>query len=161
MAGIVSGISLGLSAVAFVPVGIMAMKLGRKKTVIIGFALAAVAFILSFFFASASSGSSMLAPALFTVFYLLASFGMIIANVNTLPMVVELSTDKTVGKYTGYYYIASMSAQAATPFLAGLLMDSAGSKFLFLYSFAFVCVAAILMFFVKHGDSKPLPKAKV
>ena len=53
-----------------------------------------------------------------------------------------------------------MSAQAITPFIAGIFMDKYGSRYLFLYSLCCVILAIVLMFFVKHGDSKPLPKKK-
>lgn len=156
-ASIVSGISMGISAIAFIPVGMLAVKIGRRKSIILGFALAVLSFFLIFLFASAPGSASVY---LFTVFYLIAGFGLIIANVNTFPMVVELSSSQDIGKYTGLYYTATMSAQAITPFIAGLFMDKFGSKYLFLYSLVCVIVAIILMFFVKHGDSKPLPKKK-
>lgn len=157
IASIVSGVSMGISALAFIPVGMMAVKLGRRKSIMLGFALAVVAFFLIFFFASSVSAAAMY---LFVVFYLIAGFGLIIANVNTFPMVVELSSVENVGKYTGYYYAATMSAQAVTPFFAGLVMDKWGAKNLFLYSAICVVVSILLMFFVKHGDSKAPPPEK-
>ncbi|HOB64799.1 MAG TPA: MFS transporter, partial [Clostridia bacterium] len=66
------------------------------------------------------------------------------------------STD-SVGKYTGLYYTATMSAQAITPFIAGIVMDKFGNKYLFLYSTICVVIAILLMVFVKHGDSKAVP----
>ena len=72
-------------------------------------------------------------------------------------MVVELSSEGNVGKYTGLYYTATMSAQAITPFIAGLVMDALGSKYLFLYSTICVILAIVLMAFVRHGDSKMAP----
>lgn len=152
--GIISGVSMGISAVAFIPVGVLATKIGRRKSIMLGWALAILSFILIFFFAGSPSSYAMY---LFTVFYLIAGFGLIIANVNTFPMVVELSTSDTVGKYTGYYYAATMSAQAITPFIAGAIMDAWGTKYLFLYSTICVVISVVLMFFVKHGDSKAVP----
>ncbi len=152
--GIISGVSMGISAVAFIPVGVLATKIGRRKSIMLGWALAILSFILIFFFAGSPSSYAMY---LFTVFYLIAGFGLIIANVNTFPMVVELSTSDTVGKYTGYYYAATMSAQAITPFIAGAIMDAWGTKYLFLYSTICVVISVVLMFFVKHGDSKAIP----
>lgn len=159
IASIVSGISMGISALAFIPVGMLAVKIGRRKTILLGFALAVVSFILVFFFASQTSPYAVY---LFVIFYLIAGFGLIIANVNTFPMVVELSDAENVGKYTGYYYAATMSAQAVTPYFAGLVMDQWGAKNLFLYSALCVVVSIVLMYFVKHGDSKaPSPEKKL
>ena len=158
LSGIISGISMGVSAIAFIPVGMLAVKIGRRKSIMLGFALAVISFILVFFFVANPSAAAMY---LFTIFYLIAGFGLIIANVNTFPMVVELSSSDTVGKYTGLYYTATMSAQAITPFIAGLIMDAIGSKYLFLYATICVVLAIVLMFFVKHGDSKAPPKSKL
>ncbi|MBR2955881.1 MAG: MFS transporter [Clostridia bacterium] len=159
VASIISGVSMAVSAIAFIPVGYMAVKLGRRKTIMIGFALAVVSFIL-ICFAVAPNDKAIIPTVLFALFYLLAGFGLIIANVNTFPMVTELSTAETVGQYTGYYYMATMSAQAITPALGGAIMDAGQDKYLFLYSAICVVIAIVLMFFVKHGDSKQLPGEK-
>ena len=157
VASIISGVSMGISAIAFIPVGALAAKIGRRKSIMLGFALAVVSFFLIFFFVHA--GEKAIVPAvLFALFYLIAGFGLIIANVNTFPMVTELSTAETVGQYTGYYYTATMSAQAITPFIAGLIMDNSKNEMLFLYSAICIIIAIVLMMFVKHGDSKPIPK---
>ena len=156
-ASIISGVSMAISAIAFIPVGALAAKIGRRKSIMIGFALAVVSFFLIFFFVGPDK-NAIVPAALFAVFYLIAGFGLIIANVNTFPMVTELSTAETVGQYTGYYYTATMSAQAITPFIAGLIMDNSKDKMLFLYSAICIIVAIVLMLLVKHGDSKPIPK---
>lgn len=157
IASIISGVSMALSAIAFIPVGYMAAKFGRRKTIMIGFLMAVVSFVL-ICFAVKANANVMIPSALFALFYLIASFGNIITTVNTLPMVTELSTSETVGQYTGYYYAATMSAQAITPMLGGLIMDYIASKYLFLYSAACIIIAIVLMIFVKYGDSKPIPK---
>ena len=159
ISSIISGASMVVSAIAFIPVGYMAVKLGRRKSIIIGFALAVVSFILVCF-AVRPSDNATIPSVLFTVFYLLAGFGLIIANVNTFPMVTELSTAETVGQYTGYYYVATMSAQAITPMIGGAVMDAGQDKYLFLYSAVCIVIAIVLMCFVKHGDSKQIPTGK-
>lgn len=153
IASIVSGVSMAISAIAFIPVGIMAVKIGRRKSIIIGFSLAIASFVLIFFFVRQSTTPT-LPAVLFSLFYLIAGFGLIITNVNTFPMVVELADADEIGKYTGFYYTATMSAQAITPMLAGLVMDHIGMKYLFAYSAAAVIIAMVIMSFVKHGDSK-------
>ena len=155
LGGVISGISMGISAVAFIPVGMLAVKIGRRKSIMLGFGFATISFILIYFYASSPSAAAVY---LYTIFYLIAGFGLIIANVNTFPMVVELASSGDTGKYTGFYYAATMSAQAITPFIAGLIMDKWGSKHLFLYSTICVAIAILLMVFVKHGDSKAPPK---
>ena len=80
-------------------------------------------------------------------------------NVNSYPMVVELAKGGDVGKYTGYYYTASMAAQIVAPILSGMLYDLIGMRYMF-FSFGtiFVVFSFITMLFVKHGDSKPVAK---
>ena len=152
IASIISGVSMGISAIAFIPVGYMAAKIGRRRSIMIGFGMAVVSFLL-IFFAVAPKDNAAIPAVLFALFYLIAGFGLIIANVNTFPMVTELSTAETVGQYTGYYYVATMSAQAITPAIGGAIMDAGGNKFLFLYSAICIVIAIVLMLFVKHGDS--------
>lgn len=159
VASIISGVSMGISAIAFIPVGYMATKIGRRKSIMIGFAMAVVSFVL-ICFAVRPSDNAAIPAVLFALFYLIAGFGLIIANVNTFPMVTELSTAETVGQYTGYYYVATMSAQAITPAIGGAIMDAGGNQYLFLYSAVCIVIAIVLMLFVKHGDSKQLTKGR-
>ncbi len=159
IASIISGVSMGISAIAFIPVGYMAAKIGRRKSIIIGFAMAVVSFVLIFAFVKPDN-NAMIPAVLFALFYLISGFGLIIANVNTFPMVTELSTSKTLGQYTGYYYMATMSAQAITPFIAGLVMDYISNTALFMYSAICVVIAIVLMIFVKHGDSVIIGKGR-
>lgn len=159
VASIIFGVSMGISAIAFIPVGYMAAKIGRRKSIMIGFAMAVVSFVL-ICFAVRPSDNAAIPAVLFALFYLIAGFGLIIANVNTFPMVTELSTAETVGQYTGYYYVATMSAQAITPAIGGAIMDAGGNQYLFLYSAVCIVIAIVLMLFVKHGDSKQLTKGR-
>lgn len=157
---VVSAASMAVSAVAFIPVGMLAVKIGRKKSIMLGLLFATVSFVCVFLFIKPQWGISVKAI-MFALFYLIAGFGLIVVNVNTFPMVVELSAAKDVGKYTGYYYMATMSAQAITPYIGGLFMDHLSNRSLFAYSAVCVIISIVLMALVKHGDSKPLPKKKV
>ena len=89
--------------------------------------------------------------------FALAGIGWATINVNSFPMVVELSRGGDVGKYTGFYYTASMAAQTVTPYFSGLLMDRIGMTTLFPYATVFVALAFVTMLFVRHGDSRPAP----
>ena len=147
VAGLITAFSMGFSALAFIPVGYLAVKIGRKKSVLIGFSIAITAFFLTFILVRVDT------RILFGVFFLLAGIGLIATNVNTFPMVVELSKDGDVGKYTGYYYVAAMSGQAIAPFIGGLFMGIK-SEYLFLHATVSIVIAFILMMMVKHGDSR-------
>ena len=138
------------SAVAFIPVGWMATKFGRKKTILVGLVLAIIAFIIGFFVKPSFNW-------LFIISWFLVTYAAITINVNTLPMVLETCKGADVGKYTGIYYTATMSAQAITPFLAGLIMKF-GRQYMFIYAIVFFIISLVLLIFVKHGDSRALPK---
>ena len=87
--------------------------------------------------------------------FALAGIGWATINVNSFPMVVELAKGGEVGKYTGYYYTASMAAQIVAPILSGILYDAFGMRAMF-FSFGtvFVVLSFVTMFLVKHGDAK-------
>ena len=136
------------AVVAYLPAGMVASKIGRKKTILAGVLL------LTFAFGAAGamrSGSSVL---LMNILFALAGIGWATINVNSFPMVVEMCSGSDIGKYTGFYYTASMSAQIVTPMLSGLLMDSFGMTVLFPYAAIFVALAFMTMFAVKHGDAR-------
>ena len=140
--------------IAYIPVGMIATKMGRRKTILVGVALLATAFISAIFITANSS------PVVMYFIFALAGIAWATINVNSFPMVVELSKEGDVGKYTGWYYTASMSAQVLTPILSGAIMDIAGNMSpLFPYASICVALAFVTMFFVKHGDSKPVAKA--
>ena len=92
---------------------------------------------------------------LMNLMFALAGIAWASINVNSFPMVVEMSSGADVGKYTGYYYTASMAAQVLTPMASGFLMDHMGMTVLFPYATVFVALAFVTMFFVRHGDSRP------
>ena len=138
--------------VAYLPAGIVASKIGRKKTILAGVVMLSSAFLLASFMRAGSS------PLLMNVLFALAGIGWATINVNSFPMVVEMCSGADIGKYTGYYYTASMAAQIVTPVLSGLLMDQFGMTILFPYAAIFAGLAFLTMFFVKHGDAKPESK---
>ena len=149
-------IAQGAAIISYLPVGIIATKIGRKKTILAGVIMLA----LSFFFAIFMTANSN--PVIMYVLFALAGIGWATINVNSFPMVVELAKESDVGKYTGWYYTASMSAQVITPVLSGALMDLVGNM-LPLFPYACICVALafLTMFFVKHGDSKPVESKSI
>ncbi|MBP5610159.1 MAG: MFS transporter, partial [Clostridia bacterium] len=83
-----------------------------------------------------------------------AGIGWASINVNSFPMGVELCNSDNVGKYTGYYYTASMAAQTLTPFLSGFFMDKIGMTSLFPYASICIFCALITMIFVRRGDNR-------
>ena len=141
--------------VSYIPVGAAASKIGRKKTILGGVVMLASAFGVAAFLREGSSALLM------NCMFALAGIGWATINVNSFPMVVEMCSGGEIGKFTGYYYTASMAAQVLTPYLSGLLMDKIGMTSLFPYATCFVALAFAAMLFVKHGDSRPQARSGI
>ncbi len=133
--------------VSYIPVGILASRIGRKKCIMGGVVLLAAAFGVGGLFSS------------FSVFmyplFVVAGIAWAGINVNSYPMVVEMAKGSIVGRFTGYYYTASMAAQVATPILSGAALQHIGYATLFPYGALFVVLSFVTMLFVRHGDAKP------
>ena len=142
-------IAQAAAIISYLPVGFIASKVGRKKTILAGVVMLTAAFTTASFMSAESP--TMLMNAMFA----LAGIAWATINVNSFPMVVEMCSGGNVGKYTGFYYTASMAAQVATPMLSGLLMDRMGMHVLFPYAAVFTALAFVTMLFVRHCDSKP------
>ena len=136
--------------VSYIPIGVVASKVGRKRTIMAGVILLASCFLAGFLL---TTHSSSITPLMYVAFALVGLAWAAI-NVNSLPMVVEMCKGSDVGKFTGYYYTASMTAQVITPVLAGTLMKSISYQILFPYAAFFVAMSFVTMCFVRHGDSK-------
>ena len=136
--------------VSYIPVGQIASKIGRKKAILGGIILLAVCFALGYVLTTAYQSINVI---MFVVFALVGLAWAAI-NVNSLPMVVEMCRDSDIGKFTGYYYTASMAAQVVTPVVAGTLMRHIDYRVLFPYAAFFVALSGVTMCFVRHGDAK-------
>lgn len=136
------------AVISYIPIGALASRIGRKKTIVIGLAAAAVCFLFGAF------GARTFTPALYVMFAAVG-FAQAAVTVNTFPMVWEISRFGNVGKYTGYYYTCSMAAQVVTPIVSGYMLQWFGYDTLFPYAAALVGLAIVPILFAKHGDSRP------
>ncbi len=136
--------------VSYIPIGVIASKIGRKRTIMGGIILLAVCFLLGFVLTTVFTSIN----AVMYVVFALVGLAWAAINVNSLPMVVEMCKGSDIGKFTGYYYTASMAAQVVTPVLAGTLMRHISYRVLFPYAALFVALSFVTMCFVKHGDVK-------
>ena len=134
----------------YIPSGSIASRIGRRKTIRLGTLFLTAAFASAFGYTLISDQFSPILYGLFT----LVGIGWALINVNSLPMVLEMCKGSEVGKFTGLYYTFSMSAQIATPIVAGWLLENISYKALFPYAAIFALGAFFTMGFVKHGDNK-------
>ena len=142
------------AVVSYIPIGALAAKIGRKRTIQIGIVLLAACFAMGYVL---TTMYTTITPVMFVVFALVG-FAWAAINVNSLPMVVEMCKGSDIGKFTGYYYTASMAAQVVTPVLAGTLMRQIDYRVLFPYAALFVALSFVTMLFVRHGDVKAAAK---
>ena len=149
-------IAQAAAIVSYIPLGMLSSKFGRRKTILVGVVMLATAFFCGIF-VTPSTPEFIMYP-----IFVLAGIAWATINVNSFPMVVELASGSDVGKYTGYYYTASMAAQILAPILSGFLYDALGMRYTFFaFGTVFVVFSFVTMFFVKHGDAKPVAKKSV
>jgi maltose/moltooligosaccharide transporter len=142
---------LGFFSLAFllmaVPSGFIATNVGRKRTVLAG--LAGMTMMLgSFYFAT---------PIILAA-GLLISGGVFWAliNINSYPMVSDMSPAGKLGTYTGLYYFFSMLAAIIAPPVFGAIMDLLGTRMaLFPMASAAFLAALFLMSRVEGGEAVP------
>lgn len=140
--------------VSYIPIGQVASRVGRRRTIRFGTLLLSGSFFAAFLFTLVAHHFS---PVLYVLF-LLVGLAWAAINVNSLPMVVEMCKGSEVGKFTGLYYTFSMSAQIVTPVVAGWLLKNVTYTALFPYAAVFVFASFVTMGFVKHGDNKIMAK---
>ena len=144
-----------VAVASYIPIGMISAKIGRRNMIRIGLLTAAAGFAVATFCAREFSFY------LYIVFAVVG-FAQASVTVNTFPMVWEISRSGNVGKYTGFYYTVSMTAQTVTPFLVGIFLDKLGNDALFPYGLVFVLLALIPISLAKHGDNRPeAPKSKL
>ena len=143
-------IATGGAILSYIPIGTVASRIGRRKTIRFGALLLSGSFLAAFLLTMALEGFS---PVLYVLF-LLVGLAWASINVNSLPMVVEMCKGSEVGKFTGLYYTFSMSAQIITPIVAGWLLRNVSYRALFPYAAVFVFASFLTMGFVRHGDNK-------
>ncbi|MPW27247.1 MFS transporter [Alkalibaculum sp. M08DMB] len=144
-------VATGAAILSYIPIGILSSNIGRKKTIIGGIIIMSISYFFGFLFTQYTPWINLI--------FAFTGIGWAAINVNSYPMVVEMSRSSDVGKYTGYYYTFSMAAQIVTPILSGFLLENVSYRTLFPYAIAFSLLSLLTMIFVRHGDSKP-PRKK-
>jgi len=142
-ASIVASVA-NLSFLAFcIPSGILAGKLGRRKTIIYGVLALTAIFLGSFFLVKGLIS--------FIVILVLVGFFWSWVNVNSLPLVYDHGDEKRIGAYTGLYYFFSQTAAVLGPTLGGLLVENMNYnyKVLFIFGTIFMFLAFLSMLKVR------------
>ncbi len=138
---------------SYIPIGNIASRIGRKKTILAGIVLMSLCY-----FAAVFAGAY---HPIINIAFAAIGVGWAAINVNSYPMIVEMSKGCDIGKFTGTYYTFSMAAQIFTPVLSGFLLENVSYRSLFPYAFIFSSLAFITMLQVHHGDSRPEKKKDI
>ena len=139
--------------ISYIPIGNIASKAGRKKTIMGGVALMGLCY-----FAAIFAGAY---HPVINIAFALIGVAWAAINVNSYPMIVEMSKGCDIGKFTGTYYTFSMTAQIFTPVLSGFLLENVSYRTLFPYALVFSVLAFLTMTQVRHGDARPDKKKSV
>ena len=154
---------IGLFFVIFAfPAGLLGSRIGRRLTISIGIILMAL-LIFGLFILPPTTLSTLITrlPILgnirvVSLFLMPAGIAWALININSLPMVVDMTTAARIGTFTGLYYLFSTFSAIVGPNLNGLLVQLSGERynFMMLISPLFLIIALILMLGVKRGEAQ-------
>ena len=139
--------------ISYIPIGNISSKIGRKKTILSGIVLMSICYFAAIF-------ANEYHP-IINIAFAVIGIGWAAINVNSYPMIVEMSKGCDIGKFTGTYYTFSMTAQIFTPILSGFLLENVSYRTLFPYALLFSAAAFLTMMQVHHGDARPDKKKSV
>lgn len=157
---------LTLNSLAFVlmalPAGLIGGKIGRKKTISMGL-IVMILIMLSVFFVPETT----LVKHVFTLpilgdvpvvglMLVIAGLGWALININSLPVVVDLTDAVQIGTFTGLYYLFSTLAAIAGPNINGWIVKLTGDNYssIFIIGPIFMLAALICVLGMKAGEAK-------
>ena len=152
-----ASLAAGMVGIAYaifaIPSGIVAHRIGRKKTIRISLSVLVV-LLAGIFFHDPLTAHLSAALRQYTFWALLFCFGIFWVSVvtNSFPMLWQMSTYQTVGIYTGLYYFFSQLASIISPPITGAFIDFFGFRAIFLYGSVSMLVAFLLMGKVTRGE---------
>src|SRR5215212_8119813 len=153
-----------------IPSGFIAARIGRRVTISIGLIIVAIILAL-FYIMPASTLLTSIAPlplvgiplteggprmlTLAGVMLIFGGIGWAFVNINSLPMVVELTTAARLGTFTGLYYLFSTFSAIIGPNVNGFAIQLSGNNYNIIMLIApfFMLTALVLMFGVRRGEA--------
>ncbi|MBI9050377.1 MAG: SLC45 family MFS transporter [Anaerolineaceae bacterium] len=144
------------------PSGFIGAKFGRKRTISVGLVLLALS-VFSMYILKADTLLTLVATIpvvgklrVVGLVLMVAGIGWAFININSLPMIVDMTEDARIGTYTGLYYFASTLAAITGPIVFGQLIQHTGNNYnlMMLISPIFIFLAIFLMSLLKKGEAK-------
>ena len=156
-----------------IPSGFIASRIGRRTTISIGLVILMVMMILLYVTPAETLLTGLIplplvgipvaegGPRMLTAAGLLLIFGGIgwaCVNINSLPMVVELTVAEKIGMYTGLYYLFSTLSAIVGPISNGIAVEISNNNYNTIMALApiFFFIALVLMLFVRRGEAPAL-----
>lgn len=153
-----------------IPSGFIAGKIGRRNTISIGLVTIAIMLVL-LYITPASALLTGIAPlplvgiplvengprmlTLAGVMLIFAGAGWAFININSLPMILDLTSAARIGTFTGLYYLFSTFSAIVGPNVNGWAIQLTGNNYniIMLIASMFMLIALWLMLGVKHSEA--------
>lgn len=155
---------IGLFFVLFALVaGVLGSRIGRRVTISIGIVgMAVLILAIALIPAGVLTTTLTKLPVLGTIrvinlFLMGAGVAWSFININSLPMVVDMTTAARIGTFTGLYYLFSTFSAIVGPNVNGWIVQLSGNNYnlMMFVSPLFLLVALVLMLGVKRGEAQP------
>lgn len=155
--------SVGFSFLLFaIPAGFIGAKFGRKRTIGVGLLIMIFVLLATYFLPKETliqvHGRLPILGDIFTltILLLLAGIGWACININSLPVVVDLTDPIHIGTFTGLYYLFSTLAAIAGPNINGWIVKLTGNNYatIFIIGPIFMAAALVMILGLKSGEAK-------
>ena len=156
------------------PAGYIGSRFGRRRTIIAGILVMSV-ILLAIYFLPVSSLLQPLAPlpligisleaggksllVVMGVLMMIAGAGWALININSLPMVVDMTETARLGTYTGLYYLFSTLSAIVGPNSNSWIIKLTGNNYnsMMIAAPFFMVIALALMLGVRRGEAVTPP----
>lgn len=146
------------------PAGYIGARFGRRRTIITGIGLITAALVVIFVLPVSTLTLQLTKLPVLGVVPVIGLLLMVsgaawaLININSLPMVVDMTDQARIGTFTGLYYLASGLSAITGPNVNGLVIQFTGENYNSLMFVApiFMMIALVLMLGVKKGESQKL-----
>jgi MFS family permease len=129
-----SSLILGFYALFFlifaIPAGFIGSKLGKRKTILIGISGDIIVFIMLSLIGTIIDYNQIFMMILMAI----GGFFWALININSYPLVVEMTSEEKIGTYTGLYYFSSSLAAITGPLVLGGIIDLISFKITFIFT---------------------------
>jgi maltose/moltooligosaccharide transporter len=157
---------LSLPFVLFaLPAGLLGGRIGRRTTIMTGILILMLGMLTMYFLPAGTLVRQLtVLPVLGAVpvvglILMIVGVGWAFININSLPMVVDMTIAARVGTFTGLYYLFSALAAIVGPNMNGWIIQLAGEDYskVMLIGPIFMFLALVSMAMVRRGEATQSP----